>query len=113
MNSMSNFIAVSKEPRWMKPLGMILSLFGLIALIPFKADYLDDFGRGAWYGGDYEAWGEALDASYFDVNTGQELPLTPEQISRVPAEANLFTPRATNNMMDGYMQFHIGIARRF
>ena len=24
----------------MKPLGMILSLFGLIALIPFKADYL-------------------------------------------------------------------------
>ena len=32
-------------------------------------DYLDDFGRGAWYGGDYEAWGEALDVSYFDVNT--------------------------------------------
>ena len=76
-------------------------------------DYLDDFGRGAWYGGDYEAWGEALDVSYFDVSTGQEVPLTPQQISRVPAEANLFTPRATNNMMDGYMQFHIGIARRF
>ena len=76
-------------------------------------DYLDDFGRGAWYGGDYEAWGEALDVSYFDVNTGQEVPLTPQQISRVPAEANLFTPRATNNIMDGYMQFHIGIARRF
>ena len=37
---MNNFIAVSKEPRWMKPLGVILSLFGLIALIPFKADYL-------------------------------------------------------------------------
>ena len=76
-------------------------------------DYLDDFGRGAWYGGDYEAWGEALNANYFDVNTGQEVPLTPQQISRVPKEANLFTPRATNNMMDGYMQFHIGIARRF
>ena len=76
-------------------------------------DYLDDFGRGAWYGGDYEAWGEALDVSYFYVNVGQEVPLTPEQISRVPAEANLFTPRATNNMMDGYMQFHIGVARRF
>ena len=76
-------------------------------------DYLDDFGRGAWYGGDYEAWGEALDVSYFDVNAGQEIPLTPEQISRLPVEANLFTPRATNNMMDGYMQFHIGVARRF
>ncbi|MDB2572096.1 hypothetical protein N9X81_00045 [Schleiferiaceae bacterium] len=76
-------------------------------------DYLDDFGRGAWYGGNYEAWGEALDVSYIDVNTGQDVPLTPQQISRVPEEANLFTPRATNNMMDGYMQFHIGIARRF
>ena len=76
-------------------------------------DYLDDFGRGAWYGGDYEAWGEALDVSYYDVNAGGEVPLTPEQISRVPAEANLFTPRATNNMMDGYMQFHIGVARNF
>jgi hypothetical protein len=38
---MSNLIAVSKEPRWMKPLGIILSLFGLIALVPFKADYLE------------------------------------------------------------------------
>ena len=76
-------------------------------------DYLDDFGRGAWYGGNYEAWGESLDVSYFDVNTGQEVPLTPQQISRVPEEANLFTPRATNNLVDGYMQFHIGVARRF
>ena len=37
---MSQFIAVSKEPRWIKPLGVLLLMFGLIALIPFKADYL-------------------------------------------------------------------------
>ena len=37
---MSQFIAVSKEPRWMKPLGVLFLMFGLIALIPFKADYL-------------------------------------------------------------------------
>ena len=37
---MSQFIAVSKEPRWMKPLGAIMLLPGFIALIPFKADYL-------------------------------------------------------------------------
>jgi hypothetical protein len=35
-----SFIAVSKEPRWMRPLGVVLLLPGLIALIPFKADYL-------------------------------------------------------------------------
>ena len=76
-------------------------------------DYLDDFGRGAWYGGNYESWGDALQVSYFDVNQGIDVPLTPQQISNVPAETNLFTPRATNNLMDGYMQFHIGIAKRF
>ena len=37
---MSEFIAVSKEPRWMKPLGALFLMFGMIALIPFKADYL-------------------------------------------------------------------------
>ena len=37
---MSQFIAVTKEPRWMKPLGVVLLIPGLIALIPFKADYL-------------------------------------------------------------------------
>ena len=76
-------------------------------------DYLDDFGRGAWYGGDYESWGDALQVSYFDVNQGIDVPLSPRQISQVPDETNLFTPRATNNLMDGYMQFHIGIAKRF
>ena len=35
-----SFIAVSKEPRWMRLLGVVLLLPGLIALIPFKADYL-------------------------------------------------------------------------
>ena len=38
---MSQFIAVTKEPRWMKPLGVVLFIPGLIALIPFKADYLE------------------------------------------------------------------------
>ena len=38
---MSQFIAVTKEPRWMKPLGVVLLIPGLIALIPFKAEYLE------------------------------------------------------------------------
>ena len=76
-------------------------------------DYLDDFGRGAWYGGNYEMWGEALNVSYFNVSNGQDIYLTPEQVSPTSADADLFTPRATNNMMDGYLQFHIGLARCF
>ena len=76
-------------------------------------DYLDDFGRGAWCGGSYALWGDALDVSYFNVNSGDEVSLTPEQISFIPNNFNLFTPRATNNLMDGYLQFHIGIAKKF
>ena len=76
-------------------------------------DYLDDFGRGAWYGGNYSMWGDALDVSYFSTNTGEEVPLTAEQLSDIPSDFNLFTPRATNNLMDGYLQFHIGLSRRF
>ena len=37
---MSQFIAITKEPRWMKPMGAAFLIPGLIALIPFKADYL-------------------------------------------------------------------------
>ena len=73
-------------------------------------DYLDDFGRGAWYG-NYEMWGEALNVSYFNVSNGQDIYLTPEQVS-ISADADLFAPRATNNMMDGYYNF-ICLARCF
>jgi hypothetical protein len=76
-------------------------------------DYLDDFGRGAWYGGNYSMWGDALDVSYFSTNTGEEVPLTADQVSNIPSDFNLFTPRATNNLMDGYLQIHIGIAKKF
>jgi hypothetical protein len=76
-------------------------------------DYLDDFGRGAWYGGNYSWWEDALDVSYFDVESGREVPLTAEQVSDIPSDFNLFTPRATNNLMDGYLQLHIGLSRRF
>ena len=37
---MSQFIAITKESRWMKPMGVAFLIPGLIALIPFKADYL-------------------------------------------------------------------------
>ena len=38
---MSQFIAITKESRWMKPMGVAFLIPGLIALIPFKADYLE------------------------------------------------------------------------
>jgi hypothetical protein len=58
-------------------------------------------------------WGDALDVSYFSTNTGEEVPLTADQVSNIPSDFNLFTPRATNNLMDGYLQIHIGIAKKF
>lgn len=37
---MIDFIAVRKEPRWIKVLGVVLLFFGLFALIPFKVEFL-------------------------------------------------------------------------
>jgi hypothetical protein len=37
---MNQFIAVTKEPRLMKPVGALCLLPGVIALVPFKADYI-------------------------------------------------------------------------
>ena len=75
-------------------------------------DYLDDFGRGAWYGGNYSLWEGALDVSYFDLDSGEEVPLSADQVSDIPSDFNLFTPRATNNLMDGYLQIHIGVVKK-
>lgn len=75
-------------------------------------DYLDDFGKGAWYGGSYERWSEALNVSYVDDAYGRNIELTPQQVSNPDERMNLFTPRARNNWADGYMQFHIGIAKQ-
>jgi hypothetical protein len=35
---MSNYIAVTKEPTWIKPLGLLCLFPGAFALIPFKVD---------------------------------------------------------------------------
>lgn len=37
---MREFIAVRKEPRWIKGVGVVLIFFGLFALIPFKVEFL-------------------------------------------------------------------------
>jgi hypothetical protein len=37
---MIDFIAVRKEPRWIKVVGVVLLFFGLFALIPFKVEFL-------------------------------------------------------------------------
>ncbi len=74
-------------------------------------DYLDDFGRGAWFGGNSSAWAEALNLQYTN-SQGQPVTINPEQISDLPEDAYLFTPRARNNWNDGYLQFHIGVAKK-
>ena len=76
-------------------------------------DYLDDFGHGAWYGGDYDRWNETLDVGYFNANLGQTVALTGEEIAPAPEAMNLFTPRAVNAWKDGYVQFLFGISRTF
>ncbi|MCF8430089.1 MAG: hypothetical protein K9G64_08145, partial [Bacteroidia bacterium] len=69
-------------------------------------DYLDDYGNGTLYGGDYNKWIETNNGRMDDqiqvFNTSRELK------SYFP-EYNLTTKRTTDIITDSYMQFHIGI----
>lgn len=40
---MSTYLAISKEPRWIKPLGFLLLCLGGIGIIPFKSDIIQMF----------------------------------------------------------------------
>ena len=54
-------------------------------------DYLDDFGRGAWFGGNSSAWAEALNLQYTN-SQGVPVTINPEQISEKSAPVT-FTPQ--------------------
>jgi hypothetical protein len=69
-------------------------------------DYLDDYGKGILYGGDYNKWVE--------TNNGRlDQPIkmfdrTTTARSYFP-EYNLTSKRTTDILTDAYMQFHIGV----
>lgn len=84
-------------------LGERWSLNGEGKLIMTSTDYLDDFGQGIWYGGDFAAYeAAARDAGYSTQDIFLANPWSPEIAKNAP--------RATNSLNDFYYQLHIGLS---
>ncbi|MBC7383600.1 MAG: hypothetical protein H7296_11530 [Bacteroidia bacterium] len=69
-----------------------------------STDYLDDYGPGLWYGGDYNKMllSAKNNTSYSDGLLTKTLTYDPNIASNAP--------RSTNGLTDGYFQFHFGIS---
>jgi hypothetical protein len=97
------------------------SFKGELKAVYTSTDYLDDYGPGIWYGGDYERWlNSVLDnpeyaqdptlfknvnsptTKFYNVSGGKDTHL------KLAADA----PRSTNGLNDWYYQLHIGVSYR-
>ena len=72
-------------------------------------DYLDDFGRGTYYGGDYDGWLATIpEYTYMDPLSGEErMFLT----SRLSSATQYGGSRAQNYLPDGFMQIQLSFSK--
>ncbi len=94
------------------------SFKGEIKTVYTSTDYLDDYGPGKWYGGDYDAWLQQIKSNtYFsDDRTLFKQDMTPTtkfyNVSGGINAPNIISKdavRSTNGLNDWYYLFHIGI----
>lgn len=100
---------VFQKNRWL--------LKGEIKRVFSFSDYLDDWGNGKWYGGDYDKWvatlpkGNIDPSTKMDVNTLAGLGLYYETIYKKNG-LDISQQKSSSSLLDGYFQFHLGIAYR-
>ena len=83
------------------------SIKGEIKGVYTFTDYLDDFGPGLWYGGDYDK----MLTNQQSVQQGTDDYLAKvNKISAYNAKINPSTYRSTNGLNDWYFQAHLGIS---
>lgn len=83
------------------------SFKGEIKSVYTTTDYLDDFGPGLWYGGNYQLLRDNQQA--VDPNSPEYLANL-NKISAYSPDINPATYRSTNGLNDWYFQMHMGIS---
>ncbi len=84
-------------------------------------DYLDDYGPGLWYGGNYDAWMESIkvnptysqDPTFFangDLNTPYPKLYKVSGGSSTHSRISNYSARSTNGLNDWYYQAHMGFS---
>ncbi len=83
------------------------SFKGEIKSVYTTTDYLDDFGPGLWYGGNYQLMRDNQQA--VDPNSPEYLANL-NKISAYSPDINPATYRSTNGLNDWYFQMHMGLS---
>jgi hypothetical protein len=116
-----------------KPYGKITGSFNLAYNVVFQknrwlfkgeikkvfsfSDYLDDWGTGQWYGGDYDKWAASLPAGNIDPFSRQDMNIIAGlgeyyQVEYKDKGLDLSAKKSLTPLPDGYLQFHLGVAYR-
>ena len=72
-----------------------------------STDYLDDYGPGMWYGGDYNKMVQAAFSKYDNISQADMNKISGYGMKGLIG-ANI--PRSTNGLNDWYYQFHLGMS---
>jgi hypothetical protein len=116
-----------------KPYGKITGSFNLAYNVVFQknrwlfkgeikkvfsfSDYLDDWGTGQWYGGDYDKWAASLPGGNIDPFSRQDMNIIAGlgeyyQVEYKDKGLDLSAKKSLTALPDGYLQFHLGVAYR-
>ena len=83
------------------------SFKGELKAIYTSTDYLDDYGPGLWYGGDYQQMRDNQQSvSKDDLRYSSQVT----KLSAYNPAINQSTYRSTNGLNDWYFQAHMGIS---
>jgi hypothetical protein len=72
-----------------------------------STDYLDDYGPGMWFGGDYNKMVQAAYSKYDNISQADMNKISGSSMKGLIG-ANI--PRSTNGLNDWYYQLHIGMS---
>jgi hypothetical protein len=116
-----------------KPYGKITGSFNLAYNVVFQknrwlfkgeikkvysfSDYLDDWGSGQWYGGDYDKWAASLPVGNIDPFSKQDFGYMAGlgeyyQVEYKDKGLDLSAKKSLTALPDGYLQLHLGVAYR-
>lgn len=81
------------------------------------SDYLDDWGSGQWYGGDFDKWKASLPVGNIDPFSKQDFGYLAGMGEYYEVEykdkgLDLTAKKSATPLPDGYLQFHLGVAYR-
>jgi hypothetical protein len=86
------------------------ALKGEMKFVYTSTDYLDDFGPGIWYGGNYDKMVKSAYKMYDNIPQADMNAITWTPNSNKQKRLGWINPRSTDGLNDWYYQLHLGMS---